>query len=124
MKLATLASVPFFVSLCGAQPYFVSPSGNDASPGTLKEPFFTLQHAQQAARQKRGNIFLRGGTYYLPETLVLNAEDSGTKDAPMIFQNYKNETPVISGGVRLENLDWQPLTNGIYQAQVTGGFQD
>ena len=123
MKLATLASVPFFVSLCGAQPYFVSPSGNDASPGTLKEPFFTLQRAQQAARQKRGNIFLRGGTYYLPETLVLTAEDSGTKDAPVIFQSYQNETPVISGGIRLEHLNWQPFTNGIFQTQVPADLQ-
>jgi hypothetical protein len=111
------------VSLCGAQPYFVSPSGNDASPGTLKEPFFTLQRAQQAARQKRGNIFLRGGTYYLPETLVLTAEDSGTKDAPVIFQSYQNETPVISGGIRLEHLNWQPFTNGIFQTQVPADLQ-
>ena len=123
MTLAPLAPVLFFACVCNAQPYFVSPAGDDANPGALEKPFATLQRAQQAARQKHGAVFLRGGTFYLPETLVLTAEDSGTKDAPMIFQNYKNETPVISGGVRLENLDWQPLTNGIYQAQVPVGLQ-
>ena len=107
----------FRACLCGAQPYFVSPSGDDANPGTLEKPFATLQRAQQAARQKRGDVFLRGGTYYLPATLVFTAQDSGTKDAPVVFQNYQGEKPVISGGVRLENLDWQPYTNGIFQAE-------
>ncbi len=51
---------------------------------------------------------------------MFTAQDSGTKDAPVIFQNYENEQPVISGGVRLENLDWQPYTNGIFQAQSAG----
>ena len=108
--------------LC-AQPYFVSPAGNDANPGTLEKPFATLQRAQQAAREKHGDVFLRGGTYYLPATLVFTAEDSGTKDAPVVFQNYQDEQPVISGGVRLENLDWQPYTNGIFQAKVPADLQ-
>ena len=52
---------------------YVSPSGDDASPGTLEKPFATLQHAQLAVRQKRGDVFLRGGTYYLPAPLVFTA---------------------------------------------------
>ena len=96
----------FSACVCDAQPYFVSPAGDDANPGTLQEPFTTLQRAQQAIRQKRGDVFLRSGTYYLPKTLVFTAQDSGTKDVPVVYQAYKNEQPVISGGVRLENLDW------------------
>jgi hypothetical protein len=109
--------------LCGAQPYFVAPAGDDANPGSLEKPFATLQRAQLAARQKHGDVFLRGGTYYLPATLVFTAEDSGTKDAPVVFQNYPGEKPVISGGVRLEKLDWQPYTNGIVQANVPPDLQ-
>jgi hypothetical protein len=109
--------------LCGAQPYFVSPAGDDANPGTLNNPFATLQRAQQAAREKPRNICLRGGTYYLPATLVLTSEDSGTKDASVAFENYQDEQPVISGGVRLRNLDWQIFTNGIFQAQVPADLQ-
>jgi hypothetical protein len=127
MKLAALALglslASSFACLCVAQPYFISPTGDDANPGTLAKPFATLQRAQQAARQKHGGVFLRGGTYYLPATVVLTVEDSGTTDAPVIFQNYQNETPVISGGVRLENLNWQPYTNGIFQAQVPADLQ-
>ena len=61
------------------QPYYVAPTGNDANPGTLEKPFASLQRAQQAVRQKPGTVFLRGGTYYLPETLVFTAQDSGTQ---------------------------------------------
>jgi hypothetical protein len=100
------------------QPYCVAPGGNDANPGTLAEPFATLQRAQQAVRQRRGTVFLRGGTYYLAETMVFTAQDSGTRDAPVVFQAYENERPVISGGVKLEKLDWQPWRDGIFRAQV------
>jgi len=75
----------FSATLCGAQPYFVSPAGDDTNPGTLEKPFATLQRAQQARRQKHGDVFLRGGAYYLPAPLVFTAQDSGTKDAPVIF---------------------------------------
>jgi hypothetical protein len=104
--------------ICTSQPYFVSSAGDDTNPGTLEKPFATLQRAQTAARQKRGTVFLRGGIHYLSEPLVFTAEDSGTKAAPVVFQNYQNEQAIISGGVRLQNLDWRPHTSEIYQATV------
>ena len=124
LKITSTRAVAVFAACaCAAQPYFVSPTGDDANPGTLEKPFATLQQAEQAARQKHGDVFLRGGTYYLPATLVFTAPDSGTKDAPVVFQNYQGEKAVISGGIRLENLDWQPYTNGIYQAKVPADLQ-
>jgi hypothetical protein len=100
------------------QPYYIAPAGRDANAGTLEKPFASLHRAQQAARQKPGAVFLRGGTYYLPETLVFTAQDSGTKDAPVIFQAYENERPVISGGVKLDHLEWKPWRGGIFQTKV------
>src|SRR6478609_5981882 len=78
--------------------YYVAPSGDDSSPGTLTQPFASLGRAQQAVRKKPGTVFLRSGTYYLPETLVFTSADSGTTNAPTVFQAYRGETPVISGG--------------------------
>ncbi len=106
-----------------AQPYYVAPGGNDGNPGALAKPFASLQRAQQAVRQKPGTVFLRGGTYYLPATLVFTAQDSGTKDAPVVFQAYQNEQPVVSGGVKLEELDWQPYRDGIFQTKVPDDLQ-
>jgi hypothetical protein len=121
--VSACAAAVFSGCLCAGRPYFVSPSGDDANPGTLEKPFATLQRAQQAARQKRGDVFLRSGAYYLPATLVFTAQDGGTKDAPVIFQNYQGEKAVVSGGVKLENLNWQPYTNGIFQAGVPSDLQ-
>jgi hypothetical protein len=115
------------VALCLPMPaftadFYVATNGNDSDSGTLEKPFATLQRAQIAAREKNERepvtVFLRGGIYYLPETLVFTAQDSGTKDCPVIFQNYENEQPVISGGVTLTDLKWRPYKNGIMQAQV------
>jgi hypothetical protein len=115
-----LIAVPF--SSLG-QPYFIAPAGNDANPGTLGKPFATVRRAQQAVREKRGTVFLRGGTYYLPETLIFTAQDSGAKDAPVVFRAYENERPVISGGVKLDHLDWQPWQRGIFQTKVPNDLQ-
>ena len=43
---------------------------------------------------------------------------SGTRDAPVVFQNFPGETPVLSGGTRLEHLDWQPWRDGIFRTPV------
>src|SRR5271165_4446521 len=85
--LPLLMAMAFALPVIG-QPYYVAPAGNDANPGTLGKPFASLQRAQEAARQKPGTVFLRGGTYYLAEALVFTARDSGTKKAPVVFQAY------------------------------------
>ena len=105
---------------------FVAPTGNDTNPGSLEKPFATLQRAQQAARKAAGHdavtVNVRTGTYYLPDTLVLTAEDSGTQAAPVVYQAYQNEQPIISGGVLMHNLKWEPYKDGIMQAKVPTGF--
>ena len=105
--------------------FYVSPAGGDTNPGTRARPFATPQRAQQAVRKLAGRkpvtVFLRGGTYYLPDTLTFTAPDSGTKAAPVVYQAYKNEQPVLSGGVRL-HPQWEPYKNGILKTAVPGGF--
>ena len=58
---------------------YVSPRGSDAAAGTKAAPSPRFEKARDAARSlaKPITIHLAGGTYYLPETLVLTAEDSG-----------------------------------------------
>ncbi len=104
------------VTLVARADYHVSPSGNDANPGTLSKPFATIHRAQQEVRKKPGTVYLREGTHYLKEPLLFTAADSGTARRPVVYQSWKNEKPVISGGVKLEGLDWKPYRDGI---QVT-----
>jgi hypothetical protein len=104
-----------------AAEFFVSASGSDENIGSSDKPFATLSRAQQAARGARGQgpttVWVRGGTYYLAETLVFTATDSGTAQAPVVYQAWKNEQPVISGGQKVR-LKWEAFHGGIMKASV------
>ena len=85
---------------------FVAPNGDDANPGTLAKPFATLEKARDTLRALRAagknmagvDVMLRGGTYFLKQPFVLLPEDSGQGTAPIIFQAYGEEKPLLSGG--------------------------
>ncbi|MHC4557145.1 MAG: right-handed parallel beta-helix repeat-containing protein [Planctomycetota bacterium] len=116
-----------FISMLSAAAFgadfYVSPSGDDTNPGSLSRPFATLCRARDAVRQankevhKPTTVYMREGIYYLPETLVFTAEDSGTDDAQIVYTVYNNEKAVISGGMKLE-LQWKPYRDGIMQAKL------
>jgi Right handed beta helix region len=106
-------SVLFLFVICLGSPAvaierYVSPQGNDHNPGTLEQPWQTLEHSRDAVRAWRRSqpagsgeavtVWLRGGTYLLSRTFELTAEDSGTASAPVTFAAYRNETVRLSGG--------------------------
>ena len=103
---------------------FVSPTGDDAHPGTSANPFATLTRANQAARRFAGRepvtVHVRGGTYYLTAPLVLGPSDSGTAAAPVNWLADSNHAPVLSGGIKL-SPKWEPFRDGIWQASVPAG---
>lgn len=99
---------------------YVSPSGVDGNPGTQANPLASIAAAQKAARGIRDEpvtVYLEGGAYYLREPVVFTAADSGTAGAPVVYAAAPGQSPVISGGRRLE-LDWHPYRDGIMQADV------
>ncbi|MBU0610452.1 MAG: right-handed parallel beta-helix repeat-containing protein, partial [Armatimonadetes bacterium] len=85
---------------------YVAPDGRDDAPGTLAQPLATVERARDAVRELRAagkvagpvTVYLRGGLYALPQTLKLEAQDSGTAEAPVTFRAYQSEKPVLSGG--------------------------
>src|SRR5450432_1991263 len=104
---------------------YVSPVGGDRNSGTKDRPLASLAAAQRLARSRKSagtvTVWLRGGTYYLPQTLVFSPEDSGTKKTPVTYAAFPGEEPVISGGVRLR-LTWTPYRDGILMARVPAGL--
>ena len=120
MLLAAAASAP-------AADLWVSPDGDDANPGTKAKPLKTFDGARQAVRrhERRGKdpltVRFQSGVYSLPGTVVLTAEDSGTKDASITYAAADGATVVLSGGQRVQ-LDWTPYRGGILQAAVPKGF--
>ena len=91
-----------------AADFYVATQGNDENPGSEAKPFVTLERARDAVRQSRKldpkakiEVFLRAGMYELTKTFRLGAEDSGSKDAPVVYRAYPKERVVLIGGKRI-----------------------
>jgi parallel beta-helix repeat protein len=115
---------------------YVATNGNDAWSGELVRPSFngrdgplaTLAGALAKAHAARTNapasvdsvtILVRGGTYRLPEPIVITSDDSGPDAArPLLIAAYPNEKPVLSGGRRL--TEWREATGrpGLWETTV------
>jgi hypothetical protein len=104
---------------------YVSSSGNDKNPGTLKLPFATLHRAKDVVRQRNKaapiRVLVREGTYYLENPLTFATEDSGGKETPVIYAAYPDETVTISGGRKLD-CTWRPYRDGIMMSPVPPGL--
>jgi hypothetical protein len=82
---------PLLAGQIGAT-YFVSKKGSDSNPGTMHSPWLTIQHAANSASA--------GATVYVSEGVYnefVNFPASGTASAPITFQSYPGQTPVIDG---------------------------
>jgi hypothetical protein len=145
LLLIVLGTMLAFTSCSLAADIYVGPTGSDANPGTRDKPLLTLAGAQKAARAARGNpgadapagaglstasgvpagspasgpltIHVAAGVYYFTEPLVLSAEDSGTKESPIVWQADDGRPVVISGGEKLRPT-WTAYKNGIFQTPV------
>lgn len=95
---------------------YVATNGSDAAAGTQQQPFQSLLRARNSLRALRrvsdkslpsrasaATVVLRGGKYFLNATLELTALDSWTTWRP-----FADESVVLSGGLLLGSLDWQP----------------
>lgn len=104
--------------------FYVSPSGNDANPGSLSQPFQTIGRAQTAVRAINGSmtgdiyVYLRGGIYTLTSAIVFTDLDAGTDGYNIFYTAYPNEHPIISGGLQVTG--WTPATGRLWQASVSG----
>jgi len=74
--------------------YYVAPDGSDTNPGTISEPFFTLNQAWSVV-EAGDLVFMRGGTYLYDSRQRLH-DKSGTADRLIRVWAYPGETPVIS----------------------------
>jgi len=97
-----------------ADTLYVSPAGDDNWSGRLEQPdgartdgpLATLHGARARLRQLRAagsaqpplTVRVLDGVYYLPEPFVLTPEDSGSADAPVVFEAAAGARPVLSGG--------------------------
>lgn len=114
--------------------YYVATDGNDQFSGSLAAPdaaradgpFATLARARAAVRAwKSANpdpqpvqVMIRGGKYFLTQTLILGPEDSGTAEYPVTYQAYPGEKPILSGGKVV--CGWEPYRGAVQKCDVPG----
>src|ERR1019366_1312655 len=111
LSTAWLAMVAAAVAAPAPLTLYVATNGNDLWSGRLATPnkartdgpLSTLAGARDRIRGERtGNqpvdVLVRGGTYCLPAPFVLEPQDSGTAEAPVLYAAFPREQPVFSGG--------------------------
>lgn len=110
--------------------FYVDPvNGNNSNTGTSTAAAFkTIGKARETVqtinKTMNGDIIvnLRGGNYFLPNTLLFDQNDGGFKGFKVIYKNFKNEYPIISGGRQI--VDWKifDVQKNIYRAFVGNTF--
>ena len=88
--LPILALILIYNRIASTENYYVSPAGSDTNPGSISEPFKTINQAVRVV-QPGDTIFFRQGTY--PNVDIVDVQ--GTAGNPIVFQAYPGEHVVF-----------------------------
>ncbi len=106
----------WFANSAAGATFVVAPNGDDRNPGTRERPLATLVAARDAAR-KAGEgphrIVVMPGEYFLTETLVLDARDSG-----LTIEADPSGKAILYGGTILTG--WRRDGQRFWAAEVPG----
>ncbi len=126
--------------------FFVAADGKDSWSGTLPAPnsqhidgpFASIARAQIAVQNLLQHnatqpitVMIRQGNYSLPlsptnpGTLNFTSSDSGTSQAPVTWENYPGEIPIVSGGEQISalGLTWSNVSGNLWQVQLPANTQ-
>lgn len=131
IQLALLFLLMFCVNLHGQKSSIhISPFGNDQYNGTEKKPVTSIERVIQLVKeikmkqvyQDTIRVIFHEGVYRLNKGILLNADVSGTKNSPVIYQNNKEDKVIISGAVLIKDYCKLSSNNFLYKkAPKIGG---
>ena len=116
VRLISAAFMAVATAMAAAPPpltLYIATDGNDTWSGRLAAPneartdgpLSSLAGARNRLRGRGADsrnqpvqVLVRSGTYSLPETFVLEPQDSGTAEAPVLYAAFENEKPLFTGG--------------------------
>ncbi|MBW5446148.1 carbohydrate-binding protein [Cohnella sp. CFH 77786] len=120
-----MISWPKEVSAAIQATYYVSPVGSDSNPGTQAAPFLTIQKARDTVRTVSGSmtgdivVYLRGGNYFLSNTVNFTNADSGSNGFQIRYEAYPGEKPVMSGGTKINGWTRDTTNTNLFKATLT-----
>jgi hypothetical protein len=102
-RFSLLLAVALTISQGARAALWVSPSGDDANPGTEEQPVRTIERARDIVRTMNADmsdditVFI-GGTHRLFQPIEFGPQDSGTNGFSVVYTAAPGEHPVLSGG--------------------------
>src|SRR5512140_879522 len=101
--IAVLLAIATMASTAAAREFIVAPTGDDANPGTLDQPFATLRQACSVARAG-DTIALRAGDY--PSSTYWDAGGNGTPTAHITVRAYDGPRTARTGAFSLHGKQY------------------
>ncbi|MFC1503800.1 carbohydrate binding domain-containing protein [Spirochaetota bacterium] len=98
--------------------YYISSSGSDNNPGTLSNPWKTVNKVNSINFKAGDRIYFRGGQTFTGG-LVFRSTDTGTEASPILVSSYGTGRALISSGyskgfdayntsgIRINNINFQ-----------------
>jgi len=118
--LATLFLAIWLVLAANAQDIYVSKNGNNSSPGTKEKPVSTLEAARDLIRHYKTTtglpkggitVWIGRGQYDQEKPLVLNENDAGEPNAPIVWRSLPEEKVKVTGGKPIPAAAFQKVTD-------------
>ena len=107
-----------FTTVPESRVFYVAITGSDANPGTIDEPFESIQKAADAMQQG-DTCYVRGGTYH--ETVIVNGL-YGLDVLPITFTAYPGETVILDGTKAISDIQtsgWVQHSGNIYKTTLS-----
>lgn len=80
-----------------ANTYYLSKSGDDNNNGSKQSPWRTIQKLNSIQLKPGDSILLEGGqTFY--GTIIVDSNESGTNNKPVVISSYGNNNAIINAG--------------------------
>src|SRR5277367_369799 len=109
---------------------YVSPTGDDANPGTQDKPLQTIAHARDLLHghvlmsNTDFTVILEAGTYRLSSPLTFDAADSGNDGHNVIYKAAPNAQVILSGALPVTGWKQIDADKNLWSAPAPDGLKN
>ncbi|OAD46451.1 hypothetical protein LPB303_02665 [Polaribacter atrinae] len=123
MKLNIIITILYSICLTissYAQDIYIATDGNNNNSGTKEKPVASLEAARDLIRHYKSinhlpkggiTVWIGKGQYDQTKPFILNENDSGEPDAPIVWRTLPDEKVSVTGGKRIPSNKFKKVTN-------------